>query len=173
VAEAFAQFGELAIEPLVLAHDRSPNWEARDNYAIALSVLGVRDLRAARVLEQALERDPPMGAMLIAQHGDKALLGLIERTIASYDPDFRDFTDCCEFGDLMEAYAELGGEIPHDLEARVRGWEAIWERNFGQETTNGDIILRGPGKARAGERCSCNSGKRYHKCCMPRPRLVT
>jgi hypothetical protein len=172
VAEAFAQFGPLAISPLVLAHDRSPNWEARDNYALALSLLGVHDPMIARVLEQALDRDPPSGALLIAQYGDKSLLSAIERAIASYDPDFRDFTDCCEFGDLMDAYGELGGELPSDLEARLRGWEDIWARNFGVETKDGDVILRGPGKPRAKQRCSCNSGKRYHKCCMPRPRPV-
>jgi hypothetical protein len=100
--------------------------------------LGIKDPRIFDAVQRAFEFDAVLGAGLFATYGDPRGVGVIESTLSKLAPSPSSVADHILVGDLLLAYGQLGGVLPADVQARVDGWLARWDRRraFADERPN-------------------------------------
>jgi hypothetical protein len=105
-----------------------------------------------------------LGAIGFADFGDKRALPILRKHIEDFEPDWDSALGVMELTEMAEAYQQLNGSLPEELEAHVTDVVAEW-RTFRAATEAPTVVRTGP-KVGRNDPCPCGSGKKYKKCCQ-------
>ena len=123
VVERLPDFGGDALEPTLAALARTTKeTETAESLCCVLSALGVRDERILHALLDLLTVHPRAAAMYLTEYGDAAACPALLAVIAASHADVEDTSERMEVLDLVDAYANLGGELPAAVKAKIDAW---------------------------------------------------
>jgi hypothetical protein len=156
--------GPAVLEAALAALARTTDSEFRDAICYVLAELGVKDERIYAELCTLFDRDDTAGAGCFADYGDPRALPRIERALWEFDTEGRGTFGLMGLADLVEAYNELGGDMPPELGERIERVREEWSARFREKYADP------PGgtnrKIGRNEPCPCGSGRKYKRCCL-------
>jgi hypothetical protein len=167
ITERLHELGAPVLEPaLSMLTEVAENQEARHAICEVLGKLRIKDDRILAALLHVYEDDPEYGAMLLADYGDGCVLPRLQKDLQAFVPDFSDRAGRDLLFNVTNAFEDLGGKLPPELQARVDGWFERWDPP--QEPPPPFAAPSGPEIGR-NEPCPCGSGKKWKKCCIDKP----
>jgi len=150
------ELGAPVLEPAIARLIQLDDDEQRYSVIAVLADLGVRDERIFEIICDALEDDLSFGAHALAAYGDPRGVEVIEEVIDIFEPDYATPFWRADLTQLLEAHAELGGQLDEVRRGRVEVMDQVWE-------------ARSRPKVGRNDPCPCGSGKKYKKCCLGKP----
>lgn len=151
-----SELGPSVVEPVLARLARATDEDRAHALCEILAGAGVRDDRIFVALVRLLDEHPVLAASLFERYGDPDALHLLFAELERFQPDFSSRVDRVDLMTLTHAIEELGGTLSPDLQQRVDGWCAEWDRRE---------RLGGRKKVGRNEPCPCGSGRKYKRCC--------
>jgi hypothetical protein len=142
----------------------TPDNELYPELCNVASRLGVPDPRIFEHLCALLEVNETIGAVSLADFGDKQALPLLRKHIENFEPDWDSALGLMSLTEMVEAYEQLEGSVPKELKEHVLGLVSEWQ-DF-RAAANAPAALRTVPKVGRNDPCPCGSGKKYKKCCQ-------
>ena len=120
------KIGSAVLEPALARLPESVEADSYTSICSVLSRLPVKDERVHQALCRMFEKDQTLGAIFLANYGDKRAIPLIDRAIRDFEPDL-DAVLRPDVVDLIESYGILAGWVPEELRAKADAVIAAWE----------------------------------------------
>lgn len=116
---ALPRFGAALLGPALAALAESPSESTREALCSALAESGVKDECIFRCLTALFVENPPLGAYAFRQYGDERAVPLLEERLRAFEIDDHPALSRSELLGLIDAYGQLAGSMPADLEEHV------------------------------------------------------
>ncbi|MEO7035863.1 MAG: SEC-C metal-binding domain-containing protein [Polyangiaceae bacterium] len=157
-----SELGASVLEP-ALAELSSPRDRDHENaLSEVLSQLGVADERIWRAIVRSFENKPGLGAGFLANYGDPRALPLLEGNIYAIELPQQNTMWSFDLRELVDAYEQIGGELPEGLANHVSDLLAHEEALARLSAATPAVST----KVGRNEACPCGSGKKYKRCCL-------
>jgi hypothetical protein len=157
------KLGSDVLEPALEALEGDVSEAASEGLCDAIAKLGVRDERVFRHLRGLFERNPDLAAGFLAEYGDERAVPLLAAAIRDFQPRWERELGLFGLGDLVDAYQELSGPLPPELEQHVSELRDRWKATSAAQAASEPAPT--PIKIGRNDPCPCGSGKKYKKCC--------
>ena len=168
ILQRLPDLGAPALEPALSLIASTEDVELRHDVCSVVASLGVRDERVFDALSSFFAEAPMSGAIAFAEYGDPRALPLIEDAIEKIPPVGDALIVASELTELVSAYEDLGGQLPDALQAKVDAMLAAADARR-RETFRQPTIAAARAKVGRNDPCPCGSGRKFKKCCIDAP----
>jgi hypothetical protein len=162
IVQRLAELGATVVEPALAILERGVPEDVHHAICCVLADVGVRDPRIYAQLCSLFDEDEVFGATCLSDYGDPAALPILEGAIEDFEPDFDSPYGLMSLNELLESYERLGGKLSEELAQHITSLRAEFETYRARVTP-----VKAAPKPGRNDPCSCGSGKKYKKCCLP------